>query len=479
MSQEESSHEEAIEQFMAFTGANEERAKILLEACDWNLELAINTHVDTDDGPENGPSTSRSSFPDPPASSAANLAGSIDDDFSEAKLPARWGNRGREPEIVSGPSPYSSDDVRPPIPPVRQVLNPSGYGLNDFHGPSRRYHTRAGASSEYDAFRDFRAEADWQEMALSENEASVSDPFGIPSSANKSRTLQELFRPPLDLIFRGSLTSAREAGSLQNKWLLVNVQDGREFACQTLNRDVWSNQAVKDIVKEHFIFWQVYHDSSEGMRYTQFYNVFSGTYPHISIIDPRTGEQMKSWPTSVDHNSFCDSLAEFLSEFPSPDGSGDTSTTMKKLRVKEEENDVATGSKTLYDESEEAQLEAAIRASLEESENSDSSKSPKQKNEKAVTTEDYQKYLGTDTEKFSTLVIRFPDGSRDQFKFPSDTLMKAIFLLLSSKGYDSKEFNYVTTYPRRLLHELPSTDTLSEAKLLRETIFVERRLGDD
>lgn len=38
---------------------------------------------------------------------------------------------------------------------------------------------------------------------------------------------------------------------------MVNVQDSREFSCQVLNRDVWSNQAVKTIVSEHFIFWQV------------------------------------------------------------------------------------------------------------------------------------------------------------------------------------------------------------------------------
>ena len=51
---------------------------------------------------------------------------------------------------------------------------------------------------------------------------------------------------------------ARQAGEHKQRWLLVNVQDSKEFACQVLNRDVWSNHNVKDIVKEHFVFWQVH-----------------------------------------------------------------------------------------------------------------------------------------------------------------------------------------------------------------------------
>lgn len=44
---------------------------------------------------------------------------------------------------------------------------------------------------------------------------------------------------------------------MQNKWLMINIQNVQDFACQCLNRDVWSNEAVKNIIREHFIFWQV------------------------------------------------------------------------------------------------------------------------------------------------------------------------------------------------------------------------------
>lgn len=414
MSSEAIDREEAIGQFCGVTGADEERAKGLLEACDWNLELAINMHVDTDDGRANRPSTSRNSIAGASTSNSAPLVtinDSIDDDKDEDDVnisidrptilsdgtsipfPSRDGTlvsdlrgasssattsssssaaaRARSSQPAASSAYCDPDNVRPPIPPVRQVLvqHPGGYPPDL---PQRRYNTRTGAVSDvYDAFRDFQAEAQWQEMAQ-ESEAAASasaDPSSAAalaaSNANKRRTLQELFRPPLDVMFRGSLSSAREVGSLQNKWLLANIQNSREFACQILNRDVWSNQTVKDILKEHFIFWQVCHDSFEGARYMQFYNVSS--FPHVSIIDPRTGEQMKSWRSSIDHNSFCDSVIEFLTEHPSPDGSSDANS-MKKLCVKEDSG--STSKTTLYDQSEEAQLEAAIKASLQEADGS-------------------------------------------------------------------------------------------------------------
>ena len=51
---------------------------------------------------------------------------------------------------------------------------------------------------------------------------------------------------------------ARDAGVACEKWLMVNVQNVMEFSCQILNRDVWSNKAIKTVIKEHFIFWQVH-----------------------------------------------------------------------------------------------------------------------------------------------------------------------------------------------------------------------------
>jgi thioredoxin-related protein len=50
---------------------------------------------------------------------------------------------------------------------------------------------------------------------------------------------------------------ARNFAKENKKWLLVNIQDPTEFSCQVMNRDLWSEQAVKDVIKESFVFLQV------------------------------------------------------------------------------------------------------------------------------------------------------------------------------------------------------------------------------
>ena len=53
------------------------------------------------------------------------------------------------------------------------------------------------------------------------------------------------------------LVQAKQAGCHKRCWLLVNLQDSREFSCQILNRDLWSSPAVRELVQSHFVFIQV------------------------------------------------------------------------------------------------------------------------------------------------------------------------------------------------------------------------------
>lgn len=59
-------------------------------------------------------------------------------------------------------------------------------------------------------------------------------------------------------MYHGNFEEARETAKEKNKWLMINVQNPTEFACQVMNRDLWSDSFVKDIVKESFIFLQVF-----------------------------------------------------------------------------------------------------------------------------------------------------------------------------------------------------------------------------
>ena len=68
---------------------------------------------------------------------------------------------------------------------------------------------------------------------------------------------------------------------------MVNIQRNNEFATHTLNRDVWGHEGVQDMVQCSFVFWQTLDQSTDGKKFLEVYNI--ETFPHIAIIDPRTG----------------------------------------------------------------------------------------------------------------------------------------------------------------------------------------------
>lgn len=174
----------------------------------------------------------------------------------------------------------------------------------------------------------------------------------------KKRTLEELFKPPLDIMFKGDFQSARDTASTAKKWLMINIQDACEFQCQVLNRDVWSNEAVKTILREHFIFWQQYKESEEAQRYVTFYPV--SDWPYVAILDPRTGEHMVTWH-KLDATTFCDLVSEFLSLHSSSEM---TKAQDEGQADKAEEPESKRPKSSILDADEDDQIAAAIQASL-------------------------------------------------------------------------------------------------------------------
>lgn len=144
---------------------------------------------------------------------------------------------------------------------------------------------------------------------------------GASNQSAKSNHLAELFRPPFDLISPLSFSDARDEGKEDEKWILVNVQDPSIFDCQVLNRDIWKNQSIRDTIKEHFIFLQYNKDDPRGQQYVSLYMAqirdSDDTYPHIGIVDPRTGEQVKTWSGSPSPKAadFLMDLHEFLDRY--------------------------------------------------------------------------------------------------------------------------------------------------------------------
>lgn len=121
---------------------------------------------------------------------------------------------------------------------------------------------------------------------------------------------------------RFSWDEARDEGKEEQKWILVNLQDMSDFNCQALNRDIWKDEAIKSLVRENFIFLQYDKTDYAAEQYITFYLPNEGhqnpnNFPHVSIIDPRTGEQVKvfsgiPFPSALDFHA---QLAEFLDRY--------------------------------------------------------------------------------------------------------------------------------------------------------------------
>ncbi|KAM9378523.1 UBX domain-containing protein 7 [Phaethornis superciliosus] len=472
-----------IQQFTAITGASESVGKHMLEACSNNLEMAVTMFLDGGGIAE-----------EPSTSSAA----------------------------VSTVRPHTEDEVRAPIPQKQEILvEPEPL----FGAPKRRRPAR----SIFDGFRDFQTETIRQEQEL-RNGGAVD---------KKLTTLADLFRPPIDLMHKGSFETAKECGQMQNKWLMINIQNVQDFACQCLNRDVWSNEAVKNIIREHFIFWQVYHDSEEGQRYIQFYKL--ADFPYVSILDPRTGQKLVEWH-QLDVTSFLDQVTGFLSEHGQLDGHS-TSPPQKCSR-----------SESLIDASEDSQLEAAIKASLQEthfdsSQGKQESRSDEESESELFSgSEEFISVCGSEEEEESEipakmrksphkdlgykkeesrraqpeppartepgttsnhrvlpctdagtlgelsdkpesiiqsidvngpkaqLMLRYPDGKREQVSLPEQAKLLALVKHVQAKGYPNERFELLTNFPRRKLSHLDYEITLQEAGLCpQETVFVQER----
>ncbi|XP_065175328.1 UBX domain-containing protein 7-like [Sycon ciliatum] len=273
-----------IKQFIAVTGVKRDAAVLMLEACNGNVELAIQLQLDSggnDPSASNG-TASRSAQS---ASSSSSSSGRSHAQATASTQPA---------------ADLDEDGIRAPIPARREVLvgNP---GLL----PARR-RTRVNANNPFNHMRDFQAEG-------------LLNVDGVGPRGNGTDSgignLSHLFRPPVDIMFRGSLEAAREAGSAAGKWILVDIHDPQVFECQKLNRDLWRHKDVRCILEDSFVFWQVQADSIDGRRFQQFYTF--GECPQIAFLDPRTGERLEHFGF-MEHAEFCRRAEDFLSRHALP-----------------------------------------------------------------------------------------------------------------------------------------------------------------
>ncbi|KAG2167368.1 hypothetical protein VTO58DRAFT_100773 [Aureobasidium pullulans] len=331
--------DELIANFTAITSATPERARQYLTLTDSNLEQAIQLFFDSD-GADMGAAMPQQST-QPAAQPASrryneddNGVVTIDSDDDDAAYEDDEAMARRLQQEAYG-SAGGEDDVRAPMARTTETLvgpgsrwGPAGDDEDDINAAvaeqmlarQRRANTRPGIFNQVSVWDDanpgFATPSDPETHRRNLARATG----GASEQSSKSTLLAELFRPPTDLISPLSFQDARDEGKEEEKWIIVNVQDPSIFDCQVLNRDIWKNAQIKETVQENFIFLQYSKDDQRGTQYVQYYfqnRDSDDAYPHIAIVDPRTGEQVKVWsgapvPKAAD---FLMDLHEFLDRY--------------------------------------------------------------------------------------------------------------------------------------------------------------------
>jgi len=193
--------------------------------------------------------------------------------------------------------------VRAPLPQFRDTL----IDADPAQRMPQRQPTNAAALPE--AFRDFRSEA----SAGAGSSEGTEEVFGL---TKKPKNLAEIYRAPTDLCFMGTFDELRAAGREQRRWLLVNIQSLTEFASQQLNADTWRDETLRAVIGSGFLFWQQYHDSQDGAQYCRYYLQNVPVFPHIGIVDPVTGQLVKSWTGFKDAERLMDKLMDYADAPP-------------------------------------------------------------------------------------------------------------------------------------------------------------------
>ncbi|KAJ8564825.1 hypothetical protein K7X08_001285 [Anisodus acutangulus] len=404
-------------------GQTADTAKQFLQATSWKLEEAIQLFYI---GNEGGAAAS-ASFNSPQLGNDALLA---DSSLIEAvKDPA---------DNSSGQG--DGDDIRPPLPVKREVLydNAVLYGSSGMGGSSREPRLVV-------PFRNFEQEMKHPGVWEAEK--------GSTSTADAAQdNLASLYRPPFGLMYHGPFEKAKDAARAQNKWLLVNMQSTREFSSHMLNRDTWANEAVAQTIKSNFIFWQVYDDTEEGSKVCTYYKLDS--MPVVLVIDPITGQKMRSWRGMVQPETLLEDLLSFMDASPS-----EYHVNLSHKRPRETPQAPRQPQRQNEIGEEDEELQRALAASMEGIEDPGSVASEETneasddvKEEQLIKKPSYpplpEEPKG-DRNLLCRVAIRFPDGHRLQRNFLRTDSIKLLWSFCSTQleEAETRPFKFTQAIP--------------------------------
>ena len=84
-------------------------------------------------------------------------------------------------------------------------------------------------------------------------------------------------------------------------------------------------------------------------------------------------------------------------------------------------------------------------------------------------------YLGSKEDPLSSIMIRFPNGNRVTKEIPCSSQFLEIVEYVKSEGFDMEKHKIVTNFPRRILTDLDTKQTLKDMGLSpKEMVIVQK-----
>ncbi|XP_051156560.1 UBX domain-containing protein 7 [Leptopilina boulardi] len=379
------------------------------------------------------------------------------------------------------PPPDPEPSVRPPILPTQEVLVPPEIGCS----------FPRSSNSVFDRFRDFNVETQRQEEEMTRKASGTRK-----NMQRKTRRLEDLFRPPCEILFLGTFLEAREYAKSMNRWLLVNVQNPQEFACQILNRDVWPNAQIREMIKDHFVLWQVLSNTSEGKRYNDFYNVMG--YPYLGVIDPRTGECMRIY-NQITVDSLTSGLNDMLSTHASPecapqepsvsdDWKNSSDSSMKRNLVSDSSiSSNSSGIKKMRKlegrslgiiDGDHSPTILSKRSRIDELDAKSSCLGTQEKDETLSKEQDVACKSESVIDKNAPslrLCLRLPNGSKETISMNASEKIEDFLKKMQDIGYSIGEYTFLIPFPRTVIEDLSLDLRLADSILFpSNTVFISK-----
>lgn len=107
----------------------------------------------------------------------------------------------------------------------------------------------------------------------------------ISSSDDDGSALDTLFRPP-PYAYRGTLSRCCDDAIKNHRWVILNIQKKGDFRSKCLNRDLWNDKTVSDILPDMLILFQLDCGSTEGQMLMTNYGIRQT--PYVAILNPLT-----------------------------------------------------------------------------------------------------------------------------------------------------------------------------------------------